>query len=417
MSRTVSVTIVGAGQSGLQLAIGLIGHGYQVRVISDRTGTDIAGGQVTSSQCMFATALNNERLLGLDLWADEAPDIDGVSFSIPAPPDSLDAGGKAIDWSALLDTPAQSVDQRVKMPRFIDEFIRRGGEFVVEEAGIADLERYARESDLVIVAAGKGEIAKAFIRDDQRSTFDKPQRALALSYVHGMVPRPEFSAVVYNVIPGIGEYFVFPALTLTGPCEIMVFEGVPGGPMDHWNEVKSPEEHLEHSKQILRSFVPWEAERCENISLTDDLGIVSGRFPPTVRHPVATLPSGAHVLGMADVVVLNDPLTGQGANNASKCAASYLSSILGHGDRSFDHKFMQETFENYWEYAYYVSTWTNFMLTPPPPHAIELLTAAQHAPEIATRFGRGFDNARDFFDWYMDPDQAGAYLAQLVTSP
>lgn len=417
MSRTASITIVGAGQSGLQLAIALIGHGYHVRVISDRTGPEIAGGRVASSQCMFATALNNERQLGLDFWGAEAPNIDGASFSIPAPPDSPDAGGRAIDWSARLDAPAQSVDQRVKMPRFIDEFARRGGEFVVEQAGMADLERYARESDLVIVAAGKGEIAKAFARDDQRSTFDKPQRSLALTYVHGMTPREEFSAICYNVIPGIGEYFVFPALTLSGPCEIMVFEGIPGGPMDRWNEVKSPEEHLEHSKQILRTFVPWEAERCDGIALTDELGIVSGRFPPTVRHPVATLPSGAHVLGMGDVVVLNDPLTGQGSNNASKCAASYLTSILDHGDRPFDRDFMQAAFERYWEYAYYVSTWTNFMLTPPPPHVLELLGAAQHVPEIASRFARGFDDARDFFDWYMEPDLAGAYLSQLVTSP
>lgn len=417
MSRTASITIVGAGQSGLQLAIALIGHGYEIRVVSDRTGAQIAAGRVTSSQCMFDAALNNERKVDLDFWADEVPNVDGVSLAIPAPPDSPAAGTKAISWSALLDAPAQSVDQRVKIPRFIDEFVRRGGEFIIEEAGVADLERYTRESDLVIVAAGKGEIAKAFARDDRRCTFDTPQRALALTYVHGMTPRPEFTAVCYNVIPAIGEYFAFPALTLSGPCEIMVFEGVPGGPMDRWGGVGSPEEHLEHSKQILRTFVPWEAERCENLTLTDDLGIVSGRFPPTVRHPVATLPSGAHVLGMADVVVLNDPITGQGANNASKCAASYLTSILDHGDRPFDRDFMQATFERYWDYAYYVSTWTNFMLTPPPPHVIELLAAAEQKPEIATRFARGFDNARDFFDWYMEPELAKAYLSDLVASP
>ena len=34
------------------------------------------------------------------------------------------------------------------------------------------------------------------------------------------------------------------------------------------------------------------------------------------------------MLGLADVVVLNDPITGQGSNNASKCAASYLATIL-----------------------------------------------------------------------------------------
>jgi hypothetical protein len=80
-----------------------------------------------------------------------------------------------------------------------------------------------------------------------------------------MTPRPDYSAVSFNLIPGVGEYFVFPALAPSGPCEIMVLEGVPGGPMDCWGEVKSPEQHLEVSKNILSTFLPWEAERCHNI--------------------------------------------------------------------------------------------------------------------------------------------------------
>jgi hypothetical protein len=54
-----------------------------------------------------------------------------------------------------------------------------------------------------------------------------------------------------------------------------------------------------------------------------------------VRRPVARLPSGAPVLGMADAVVLNDPITGQGSNNAAKRAELYLAGILEHGDDPF----------------------------------------------------------------------------------
>ena len=114
----------------------------------------------------------------------------------------------------------------------------------------------------MIVAAGKGDIAKLFERDPDKSPFDKPQRALALTYVTGMKPRPDHTAVNFNLIPTVGEYFVFPALTTNGPCDIMVFEGVPGGPMDCWREVKSPADHLATSKWILETFLPWEAERC-----------------------------------------------------------------------------------------------------------------------------------------------------------
>jgi Styrene monooxygenase A putative substrate binding domain len=104
----------------------------------------------------------------------------------------------------------------------------------------------------VIVAAGKGEIVRLFERDADRSPYDRPMRALALTYVTGMTPRPDLAAVCFNLMPGVSEYFVFPALTTTAQCEIMVFEGVPGGPMDAWGEAKTPEEHLAKSKEILQ---------------------------------------------------------------------------------------------------------------------------------------------------------------------
>ena len=132
-------------------------------------------------------------------------------------------------------------------------------------------------NDLVIVAAGKGEMTRLFETDTANTPFTTPMRALALTYVKKMVPRKPFTAVSFNLIPGVGEYFVFPALTTTGACEIMVFEGVPGGPMDCWNDVKTPEQHLAKSKWILHTFLPWEAERCRDIELTDDMGFVAGR--------------------------------------------------------------------------------------------------------------------------------------------
>ncbi|WP_067473724.1 styrene monooxygenase/indole monooxygenase family protein [Nocardia amamiensis] len=415
MSPNREITIVGAGQSGLQLAIGLLAAGFQVRLVSDRTGAEIAAGRVTSSQCMFDTALGHERALGLDFWADAVPPIDGIAMTILNPPGTPLAGSKAIEWAARLDAPAQSVDQRVKMSAFMAEFVRRGGELVIHEASVEDLEIYTQQSDMVIVAAGKGAIAKLFARDAQRSYFDSPQRALALTYVNGMAPRPDHSAVGYNIIPGVGEYFTFPALTLTGPCDIMVFEGIPGGPWDCWADARTPEQHFETSQRLVSEFLPWEAERCRNVSLTDELGTLAGRFPPTVRHPVATLDSGRKVLGMADVVVLNDPLTGQGSNNASKCAAMYLGSIVKHGDRPFDQEFMQSTFENYWEYAQFVTAFTNSMLLPPPPHVLELFKAAETYSEIGHRFAAAAaDDARDLFTWFTDPELAQGYLSGLV---
>ena len=411
MTKSRHFTIVGGGQSGLQLGIGLLKAGHEVRIVQNRTGEDIAKGKVMSSQCMFDQALQNERDLGINFWEAECATVDSISFTVPSPEGN---GAKAIDWNGKLDKTAQSVDQRVKIPHWMKEFTRQGGEMVVHDASIEDLETYAKQSDLVIVAAGKGDIAKMFERDASRSPFDKPQRALALTYVKGMEKRPDHSAVNFNLIPTVGEYFTFPALTTTGPCDIMVFEGIPGGPMDCWKDVKSPEEHLAKSKWVLETFTPWEAERCKDIELTDDNGILAGAFPPTVRKPVGRLPSGAIVLGMADAVCLNDPITGQGSNNASKCAKAYMDAILAHGDRAFDEAFMVATFENYWSYAQFVVGWTNALLMPPPPHVLNIMGSAQAYPDLAKRIANGFNDPRDFFPWFAVPEEADAYLTRLA---
>jgi hypothetical protein len=399
-----NITIVGAGQSGLQLGLGLRQKGYNVRIISNRTGEDFASGKVMSSQFMFNDALQSERDLGINDWEKQCPNTDALGVTIAGPD-----GSKAIDWVYTLDKPGQAVDQRVKYPGWMKKFQELGGELVIHDAKVADLEKYARESDLVIVAGGKGDITKLFERDAERSPFDQPQRALALTYVTGLTPsRP--TRVAFNIAPTVGEYFVFPALTTTGPCEIMVFEGIPGGPMDCWNDVKSPEQHLERSLEVLKKFYPWEAERSRNAKLTDSNGILSGRFAPTVRKPVGRLPSGGIVLGLADAVVLNDPITGQGSNNAAKAARLYLKRILDHGNKPFDAAWMQQTFDEYWNYAQFVTGWTNAMLQPPPPHVINILGAAQGKPKVGKAFVNGFDDPRTFFPWLADPAEAEKFI-------
>ncbi len=402
------IAIVGAGQSGLQLGLGLLGAGYEVTMFSNRSAQDIGHGKVMSSQCMFHTALQIERDLGLDHWAKQCPTVDGIGLSVPHPEQQ---GAKAIDWAARLHSSAQSVDQRVKIPAWMAQFERQGGELVFKDAGIDELEACTRSHDLTLVASGKGEISKLFARDVHKSRFDAPQRALALTYVKGMRPAEPFSRVSFNLIPGVGEYFVFPALTTSGPCEIMVFEGVPGGPMDCWADVKTPQEHLARSKWVLDTFVPWEAERCRDIELTDDNGTLAGRFAPTVRKPVATLPSGRKVLGLADVVVLNDPITGQGSNNAAKCADVYLKSIVARGEGAGDAAWMQQTFDRYWfGYSQWVTQWTNMLLTPPPPHVLKLLGTAGAVPPLASAIANGFDDPRTFFPWFADPVEADRYI-------
>src|SRR5690348_14468454 len=143
-----------------------------------------------SSQCMFENALQAERALGLDLWTEECPEVQGIALAVASPEHT-----KPIDWAARLDWPAQSVDQRVKLPAWMDTFAAGGGELLLREAGIDDLEELGRTHDLVIVATGRGALGNLFARDAEKSPYDAPQRALALTYVNGLRPRDAFSAV------------------------------------------------------------------------------------------------------------------------------------------------------------------------------------------------------------------------------
>lgn len=404
MKKTIG--IVGAGQSGLQLAIGLRQAGFPVVLLSAQTPEQIRNGRVMSSQCMFARALGHERRVGMNLWDDLCPRINGIEFAI-----ATGGTSPSLRWAARLRGNAMSVDQRLKMPMLMEIFSSLGGELRFCEVHLSDLEKLSAECGLVVVAAGKGAVTNIFERDAIRSEYDRPMRSLALTYVSGLKPRRDFPAVCFNLIPGVGEYFVFPALTVSGECEIMVFEGVLGGPMDCWSDVRTPEHHLGTSLNILKRFVPWEFERARGVSLTDPKGILTGRFAPTVRNPLAKLRSGAVVLGMGDVVCLNDPITGQGANNASKCAAHYLKCIIDREAEPYDVEWMRDVFEGYWRYASLVTAWTNMMLRPPVPHMMQLLQGAASRPDVAAWFGNGFDDPADLFPAIADPSEAARLLA------
>jgi hypothetical protein len=403
------IAIVGAGQAGLQLGLGLLARGYQVTLATNRSGEDIRNGKVMSSQCMFNTALQSERDLGLNFWEDECPAVEGIGLTVPDP---QRLGEPLFSWSTRLDRYAQSVDQRLKMPVWIDEFKKRGGELLIQDVGVAELERLSDDHELVLLAAGKGDIVNLFEKDMERTHFQQPQRALSLTYVKGMTPLTPFSRVNFNLIPGVGEYFVFPCLTTTGPCEIMVFEGIPGGPLDCWQGIQTAEQHLEKSLELLNRHVPWEAERCRSVEMTDDKGFLSGRFTPMVRKPVLTLPSGRKVFGMADALVVNDPITGQGSNNAAKCSKVYLDAIVERGVEGFDPDWMHQTFERYWAYAQHVVKWTNTMLTPPPAHLLELLGAASQSKPLARAIANGFDDPRNFAPWWFDAQSCQAFIQE-----
>ncbi|MFM9593840.1 styrene monooxygenase/indole monooxygenase family protein [Streptomyces scabiei] len=405
------ILVVGAGQSGLHLALGLQSHGYEVTLMSNRTPDEIRAGRIMSTQCMFDSALRHERDLGLNFWEAQAPRIEGVGVSVAGPD-----GERAVDWVGRLRGYAQAVDQRVKMAGWLETFARRGGQLVVHGAAVSDLDWFSRVYDLVLVTAGKGELVRMFARDAARSPHTEPQRSLAAVYVHGLRPRPEhpeFDAARCNLVPGLGELVVQPVLTTSGRADALFWLGLPGGPLDVFDGVRGAEEQLAVTLDLMKRYVPWEYARATGAEVTDAGAALTGRYTPVVRHPVATLPGGVPVLGAGDVVVANDPLTGQGANSATKCAAVYLAAILDHGDGEFDEAWMRRTFERFWQVAGPATKWTNTMLAPPAGHVLELVGAAEGLPMVADRFANGFDDPADFEGYFYEAEKTRAYLSEI----
>jgi len=382
--------------------------------MSAQTPDELRQGRVKSTQCMFYPALRIERSHGLNLWESHTPKLRAQRVTLSAPP-----GTRALGFQGEWEEFAQSVDQRVKMASWLELFEAEGGVVIYQGVTTSDLDGLTAldRFDLTIVAAGKGELVELFDRNPARSPFQTPQRMLAIAYVDIATLPSDYSdyAVSITVVPGVGECYLIPGFTLSGPCEILLWEAVIGGPLSNaWADRPRPDEHLQRMLEALRLYAPWDYERCATSELTDARATLAGGYAPVVRHPVGRLPRGGIVLGMADVVVANDPITGQGANNAAHCAEIYLNRILEHGDRPFDESWMHDTFEAYWAYAGPVTAFTNAMLGELPPHVQRILATAAVNPTVAARFSHGYANPADFQHWLLDPAKAEAYLAEVA---
>lgn len=405
------ILIVGAGQSGLQLALSLQRADYDVTVVSARTPDEIRAGRIMSAQCMFHPALDIERRHGLGHWDDEAPRIAALSVTLSRP-----HGVAALDFVGRWDSFAQSVDQRVKTAHWLELFERRGGRVRLQSVAAADLEGLAERYDLTVVAAGKGDLSGLFERDASRSPFSRPQRRLSCIYLRGMGQRPDHPEhqVRISAFPGIGELFYVPGLTTTGHADILLWEAVPGGPLDCWDDRPDPQAHLARTLDLLRRYAPWEHERAVDAEPTDPQCTLVGGYPPTVRRPVGRLSDTASVLGMADAVVANDPIAGQGANNAAHCAEIYFRAIVDNGSRAFDEPWMQRTFDAYWSYARHPTDYSTMLLGPLPDHVQRVLAAAAEDRRVADRFAGGYADPTDLRHWLLDPQRTEAYLASVA---
>ncbi|MEV6978948.1 styrene monooxygenase/indole monooxygenase family protein [Kitasatospora sp. NPDC093806] len=405
------IAVVGAGQAGLQLALGLLAAGgYEVTVVAARTPGELRAGPVLSTQAMWGAALRLERAAGLDRWAGEAPQVWSVDAALVPEP-----GFRALEFTMTLDEPAQSVDQRLKLSSWLELVEERGGRVEYRELDRAGLRELARANELTVVAAGRGELSGVFERDAARSRFDAPQRRLTALYAHG-VGAPDLAAgprARMHAVPGVGELYLQPALTLSGPCDILLWEAFPGSPFDCFDDRPEPAEQLRRMRELMGAYLPWEAALWADAEPTDAGASLYGAVTPVVRRPVAELADGVAVLGIGDALVVNDPITGQGANGAARAADAYLRAIVGRGGEPFTAAWMADTFEDFWrQHARHGVEFTAAMLTMPEHLQAVFAAAATHEP-VARRLAATYVEPSEFADWLATPELAAAYLASL----
>lgn len=410
------IAIIGAGQAGLYLAISLLEAGYKVTLFAERSPEAVLNSKPMAIPVLFEDALQLEAKVGLDLWAEKAPKFEKVYTYLSDP-----EGNLALIVSDNLEQGWQAIDQRLKFSVWMQEFVNRGGELIIQEMKLKELEECALKYDLVVVAAGKGSISQIFKRDAEKSTHEQAERYLAACIVKGL-KRNEDDLLTHKVtlIPGIGEILQMPFYHKNQQLTYVVgFEVVPNGVLDQFRQLQNGQEVLELSKQLIQKHTPWIAEGIEEIELADEQAWLMGAITPVVRSPIGYLSNGAIVMGIADAVILNDPLAAQGANNATKMANFVKQKIVERGNCGFDADWMQAIFDEFWQYSQYVNALTDCMLTP-PAHLPDIMVAAAENKQVAKDFFNGFNHPPSLFPWFGDGEAAKKYLEQknskLVTA-
>ncbi|MFD0774259.1 styrene monooxygenase/indole monooxygenase family protein [Streptomonospora algeriensis] len=412
------ILIVGAGHSGLHLAHGLLSHGYDVTVITGQSSQEIRTGRPSVTQVTFPTALDYERELHLDFWSTQAPRVDEFKMHL------YPSGSPPMSIKGRTGTEGRftvSIDRRIKMADWLEYFEDSGGKVVIHGVTVTDLDYFSRMFDLIVVAVGHGELGALFDQDTSRFSGARP-RVVAQANLYDVLPDPgEGPNIGWTASSAdAGNAFLVPFLASDGPCHSLFLGDRTGGAMDAWPDRPSPDEQWRRMQELLQKYAPDYYERVSGASLVDGNSTLIEHFTPQVRNPVGVLPSGGLVLGIADVVITMDPFVGQGWNHSTRCARSYLQSIVEHGDRPFDEEFLSGAFERFWEYGLPVQQWAEMNSTlwdeELPEHFQEMLDAAATYPEVADRWVQGWDYPPDYAQWLYDPDLARAYLAEVAAA-
>jgi 2-polyprenyl-6-methoxyphenol hydroxylase-like FAD-dependent oxidoreductase len=393
-----SIGIVGAGISGLHLALRLQQKGVHTVVYSPQTIEDLQAGRPRNFPARFGRTQDREDELGVHHW--RFPDAQTQSWSI-----SLRAEAE-LGFRAELTPPSSVVDFRLYLPTLMADYVERGGQ-IVFDGGLP------KSHDLVVVAAGgKGPLTKLFPRDPDRSPYTEPQRVICAGLYRGIREETPHSLDFY-FLPGIGEILRIPFYTRSGRVDVLGFEAVPDGPMASIAHADSDDKDAFHREVLamVATHAPALRARIDDREFTlDGPGeLAQGAITPVVREGWADLGDGRFALAIGDAWILNDPIAAQGANLGSRTAFA-LANLLATTEPPYDERFCRDTSARLWEQAAPVVNLSNAMLAPPPPQLLRVFGEAAADPRVATAFVNNFNDPDAMWRALATPEGTEEFL-------
>jgi len=399
------IAIAGAGISGLTLALRLQREGVTTTLYTERTPERIRAGRLLNLVARFEPTLARERELGVNHW--DFPDFAMYSAHV-------EVVGTPLAFRGDLEHPARFVDFRIYLARLLEDYAERGGHVVVDATPVGRAFADAAGYDLVVVAGGR-ELNGVFPRDPARSPCESPQRVLCAGTFRGTA-FPEPLGLSFNISPGVGEVFQSPVFSFDGRVSGVLFEGVPGGPFERLAGMSYDDDPSRFEAEILELFrvhapsIYGRVDQAE-FGLTRPVDLLQGAITPTVRRAWLRHESGTYAVAVGDAWVVNDPLTGQGANLGSHCAWVLADAILA--DDTYDELFCRNVEARMWDMAGPVTEWSNAFLQPPPDHVLELLGAATADKAVADALVGGFADPQAMWRRLATPERAAAFLAHF----
>jgi 2-polyprenyl-6-methoxyphenol hydroxylase-like FAD-dependent oxidoreductase len=402
----MSIGIVGSGVAGLHLGLLLRRHDLPVTMYTDRGAEQVADGRLPNTVAHHHHTLERERALGVHHW-------DAAEYGYVCHQHCLSGGPAPVRFRGDFEHPSSIIDYRLYLPALMRDFEDRGGELVVGAVAPGDLERLARDHELIVVASGRDGLASLFARRDDLCPYDRPQRRLSAGIYHG-VAYSEPKGVGVHLALGQGELLELPIYSREGFATALLFEAIPGAELDALVELDPGNGAEAFDAAVLgaveRHF-PALRERIDTsaFALQGPSDILRGALTPVVREDWVRLDGGCFAIAVGDAHCVVDPVNGQGANVASFSAWSLGEAILS--DYAFDERFCRRVAREREMFVLGAFDWTNAILNP-PPHVLELIGAMVQDKSVCDAYTQNFNHPDRQWDALASAERTASFIAR-----